>query len=1000
MIKRNTYITIILALVCLVFLPTVAFGQVPGDTNESINNPTANGAMQQALKGVTTNQGTAVSAGNNPSSTPPLQSVSVQQATGLFQGTSITDWSSGIFNNTPPDISANSGTTDFCPALFASDTNNIFRTVFCSLTRIVSLSVADFSSNITCSIQQVGISQNYLNLAFAPDTAAPFKCKVAPTTVFGTKDPNGTASTGIYKDPSFLTQSLVGTSSTTQAGFDITKNLVSIIAFIALMVFAFANILHIDVNTYAIKKALPALIIAIVGAWLSIYVIYVLSRAADFTYQLSFFSPYNVLHPMQNIFGGSLRIPATSGDQTLTSSLKLVYGTGALLVPTAVSFIGGLFGTIILTIPAIIIFIFEYVLALRPYAVQILTVMAPIAFGCLILPQTQRFFRLWWSYLLIAIFYAPIVNFVFYLMNQIASPTAYSASGIALLAIIFFKTAVIAFLIRMPFAFESDIKKITAKVTASSLSNAFGLSKAGGKNAPQKGGQSNPTVTDRILASQEARNLIASPTAQNVRVNLKNVFSAKKTEKLPTDPYLIHSVMPELPQMLEQANKTNLARSAPLLVKSTADISPDSFKAIVGQSDLKLWRDSNLVSQLKNQSGQILDNQGAAIRADSARKLVRLAQTVENGKIANPEALQLLAQKGALNNVPLAVVKKSLQDGVIGKSDLIPTYRGQSDAVFSRLQTLEATSGFSNGATVKQLMVQDQKDYQSGFKDMTKMFSDTIRDPKIVPPPSPDTIKNIVSNMKDSQGNVFEKNGSYFLKRLSEVKHNSTESIASTMQKEGANPQTATAIAKNMRIDFEDSKKYLPKTANPESIALLREGFINRDLSNSLVGEVSKAVLEQKSMLGQSISQKLSEAVKNNPGTGLDKIKEALTSSMQKLQTPASAQDSKKALSEIDAFYPGAMIKTNGEMTADDISEILSHATSVMEVIDALQKGNIDNKTLAENPTQAKDVYVSQVKQQIQNTLSENTPEGAQKSAQINGIAAPAPANNINLKEA
>jgi len=1039
MTKIKLYSYLIAMTACLVLVPAFALGAV---------NPVPTGANVPQAVGASGN-GVLLDKNAKPASASSSIYAAVDNIKINPPDLKMPDYSAKQYPAEP-------ATTDdyveneVCGQLFTSDPSNIFRTVFCSLIRITAISTADFATNITCSIQAVGMRGNYFqDLVFGkatPTATPPNACVVgtekatavpARTGAFGARTSSSSTTPasggdGFYNSAtSSLSDNIINpdpaVTSTTQGAFNWTKNIVSIIAFIALLIFAFANILHIDLNTYAIKKALPALVIAIVGAWLAIYLIFVLSRSADFLYRVTMFSPYQALHPMQNIFGGILNVPdpkaITSGSldnmNVLNQSARLLYGIGGLFLggngtAPVLTFVSGLFGTIMLLVPAIVVFAFEYVMALRPYAVQLLTILSPIAFGCLVLPQTQKFFRLWWSFLLIAIFYAPFSNFIFFILNQIAGPatgnalgvygtTAQPASGIAIVAIIFFKTAVLFFLVRLPFAFEHDLGKITAKLAGSSLGASLGLPRGSAQDNKQGQKQASPTVADRILATQEAKSLIAS-TAPNTRVNLKNTFMAKKADALRADPNIIRSIMPQLPKLLDNANQTNMARTAPLLVKSTADLSPEAFRAIIGQSDLKLWRNSGLISELKNQGGQILDNQGAAIRADSARKLVRLAQVMEAGKVSNPDALKLLAEKGALSNVPLPVIKSAIDNKILGMADLFPTYKNQSQSVFEKVQSLSQSNGAmtrsTNASTVKTLMEQDRKDFETGFKDMTKMFTDIVHDSKVIPPPPSDSIRKIVTEMKNTDSNIFDKNGPYVMKRLGDVSQNATKSISSIMQSEGVSPQTAIAIAHNPRIDFEDAKKYMPPGSKPESIAFMREGFINRDLSSDLTKEVSESMVQQKTMIGQTISQKISDNLKKDPAGSLEKVKVGIDDATKKLSAPAtvSAADFKKAVSQIEQFYPGSVLKTNGEMNPEDVAEVSGRAKSVSEVIEALQNNGIDEKTLTSNPAQASNAIASQMKQDVAKTLAENTSAGAQFKQQLDNTVAKAP--KIDLKGA
>jgi uncharacterized integral membrane protein len=197
-------------------------------------------------------------------------------------------------NKSPLTTSAISDTSEqICQELFAADSTNIFKEVVCSFTRLAALSIANLATEITCSIQQVGNNTNYQSgVTFSGISG---QCEESPNNPLGSKSEN----TGLYSDElsqstSELTNSLSPSQpsdpSATYRGFAITRNIMGLMAVVALFVFAFANILHIEVNTYAIKKAIPSIIIAVIGGALSIYIVFLLSRFVDF-FSLSGLSP-------------------------------------------------------------------------------------------------------------------------------------------------------------------------------------------------------------------------------------------------------------------------------------------------------------------------------------------------------------------------------------------------------------------------------------------------------------------------------------------------------------------------------------------------------------------------------------------------------------------------------------------------------------------------------------------------------------------------------------
>lgn len=853
-----------------------------------------------------------------------------------------------------------------CQELFAADSTNIFKEVVCSFTRLAALSVANLATEITCSIQQVGNNTNYQSGVTFSSTSG--RCEESPESPLGSKaEGSGFYSNELSQSTSELTDSLSPSQpsdpSATYRGFTIVRNIMGLMVVVALFVFAFANILHIEVNTYAIKKAIPSIIIAVVGGVLSIYIVFLLSRFVDFTYRLNIFSPYQTYHPMQNIFGGYFSLGATA-DQLKDGSVRLIFDIGGSLIGASkISFFAGLLGSIMLVIPALAVFAFEYVLSLRAFAVQILTIIAPVAFGCLILPQTQVFFRKWWSYMLIAIFFAPLANFVFYILN-LFGPS--STDVTAFMALWFLKTVALIFLVRFPFAVETDVKKILAAVSKTSFGSALGLNRLAAGSAKSPVGEQPIRFANIDKIKDISKN---APIRTFVPIGKNKTGQVNRDQD--RQPIAPAGLSYSIEKAVAQASQENLGRSSDLLVKSSANIANGAFRAVVDQSDLKLWRDTRLIEQLKNHNGQVLDEQGAAMRADSARKLMRLSQVVENNKIANPEALKTLAEKGVLDNVPMAIIKKAMDGGVLQKSDLTTTFAGNTDKVEQYIKNSKQTDqGFLTSAQAKNLMARDQSDYATGFRDLTKLFANTIRDPSIFPPPPPPVIKNIVSQMKSTDPDIFEKNGMYYLNRLAQIQNGSIKDISSTLTKSGVQNQTAIAIAKNPRIDFADAKKYASREKlDTNGLSLLREGFLNRDLSNNLIGSISGLMREQKTLVGKGIAQKISGSISKNPDTKLSDIGINMKKIVQALQKPVTPQDAQKLAQEVDKFYPGAAIKSGLTLNHEDILETSQKASSILETIETLVKSGMDEKAIKESPQKA----ASEIEKSVAETIEQAT---------------------------
>jgi len=896
------------------------------------------------------------------------------------------------WNDDPPSPAMSttiSATTaeEVCSNLFDMDKKNIFKEGICAIINVVSISTADFASNVTCTIQNVAMANFNKGAKAEP---ADGKCSLtggwssSGENIYGEKS----ATSGFYGGQlSELSNTINDTTGAgwINAGFGITRGIIVIIAIAILLVVAFANILHIDVNTYAIKKVLPNLIIGILLGFFSLTIVLLLSRFVDILYQLKIFSPYNALNPMLNIFGGNLTsaggASATAGT-TDFGSISMVFRTGSAIIGYSnnPSFITGILGTIILGITSIVAFVFEYVMALRPLVVGLLTISAPIAFISLVLPQTQIIMKKWWSLLLIVLFYPIIVNFVFFVINSVTQNA--SVTGATFLVLLLFKTTILAFLIRLPFTIESDFKKLTVSLAKTDFGANLGLDKFVNTKGSAKTSEA-MSPTEKNLQSKEAQGIIASATNRFLRS--KNTEEIDKTMertslKSNSSEQLLNTIntktnqnLPLITQVAENAFRTNSSRPTELLVKSVEDLSPDTIRKSITHSNIQLWKDDTAIEELRRKNGQVLNADGAAIRADSARQIFRLAQVIDQDRIANPEAVKLLAKKGMLDIMPLNIVKKALQDNLITKADLTANFKQNADNVYERAMALK-DAPVVNPSSAKQLLSQDHLDYATGFKDIARQFSDVAKDVKIIPPPPPIITQSIISNMKNADSNTFDNNGMYFLQRLGDIMRQSQSTISKTLQKDGVNPQTANAISQNPQLDIKDVKSYVPGgNISHENVAMLREGFVNRDLSNNLITNVAGMISESKVAVGKSITEKLAQNLKGDDTMNLTAIKSSIQNSLTDI-SKASPEKLKEIGQEIGKYHPGAMIKTDGDLDPQDIEKLAKHGNDVVETIETIQKKGINEEKLKSGPDEAAKVVEDQISETIQNALTGKAP--------------------------
>ncbi len=157
-------------------------------------------------------------------------------------------------------------------------------------------------------------------------------------------------------------------------------NLVNYFLIAILLVVAFAEILHININTYGFKKMLPSIIFAVIAANLSYFIVRILVDLANVGAAFLITQDTGALTSGLNTVGGA-------------DDFKMFYGDGTepliALIKLILTFLAGL-----------LIFALAFLLFIRTWIIYFLTVLGPLAFIATILPQTKGIFNQWWSNLL------------------------------------------------------------------------------------------------------------------------------------------------------------------------------------------------------------------------------------------------------------------------------------------------------------------------------------------------------------------------------------------------------------------------------------------------------------------------------------------------------------------------------------------------------------------------------------------------------------------------
>lgn len=179
--------------------------------------------------------------------------------------------------------------------------------------------------------------------------------------------------------------------------------LTDIVAIIILIIVAFANILHINLNIYSVKKMLPTFIGALLAAHLSWFLIKILF---DFS---------NIIVPTAwtaKIVDGIKQMTQGVGAVILAMfSSIFTIAQWPLILPVFIIVFIGLFLTM---------FALGMMLSFQPTIIGILAMVAPIAIMLAVLPSTQPTFQKWLKITTNWLAMWPLTMFVLFLISLVA----------------------------------------------------------------------------------------------------------------------------------------------------------------------------------------------------------------------------------------------------------------------------------------------------------------------------------------------------------------------------------------------------------------------------------------------------------------------------------------------------------------------------------------------------------------------------------------------------
>jgi hypothetical protein len=205
------------------------------------------------------------------------------------------------------------------------------------------------------------------------------------------------------------------------------------------------------IEAYTVKKVLPRLLIAAVLINLSIYIV---AFAVDVANIVGNGIAALIEAPFRSAGAFKLHLGVASSGAGTTALIGGALGTAIWAYGFTAGFLEFLFLGIL--VPTFLFFIAILVtLLIRNGLILFLVMTSPIAFALYCLPNTEKYFRQWWSTLVRTLMMYPIIAVIFAIANvlsvTIASTTTGLASGLAQLLSI---AALIIPLFLIPFSYR------------------------------------------------------------------------------------------------------------------------------------------------------------------------------------------------------------------------------------------------------------------------------------------------------------------------------------------------------------------------------------------------------------------------------------------------------------------------------------------------------------------------------------------------------------------
>lgn len=242
-----------------------------------------------------------------------------------------------------------------------------------------------------------------------------------------------------------LTAGAGGNADWVIASWKVVLGLANMALVVVLAFLAAVNVLHIQYDTYAIKKILPILIIGVLLADFSLLIIRML---LDFSNIVTLLFTNNQT-PAD--FAKNLIICANNAMSTGSSTSAATIG-GLNCKPMdfgaasgqelGILFIWFLFSLLVM----VAFFILGFMFYIRYVVIIVCAIAAPLAFIAMAFPPTQSFFKQWWGWLMKFIFMKPIAFFFLWIAFQVKQSEAMgSITGWMIMAFLIIAAVIVPF---------------------------------------------------------------------------------------------------------------------------------------------------------------------------------------------------------------------------------------------------------------------------------------------------------------------------------------------------------------------------------------------------------------------------------------------------------------------------------------------------------------------------------------------------------------------------